>query len=90
MVVGDAGHDLAGGERGVVVVGFDCGGDAEVFVGDGPVGDAGVGEGHLHRAVAGQCCDCFETEPDPESWTRGDARFGSPWRGATCQRTRLG
>ena len=41
VVGGDAVHDLAGGAAGelvAVVVGFDGGGDAEVFVGDGAVG----------------------------------------------------
>ena len=63
VVGGDSGHDLAGGAGGElvgVVVGFDCGGDAEVLVGDGAVGDARVGEGHLHRAVSEECCDGFE------------------------------
>ena len=45
---------------GGVVEGVDLGADGCVFVGDDAVGDAGVGEGHLHRAVAEQRGDGFE------------------------------
>ena len=48
-------HVRAGGMSGQrvrgVVEGFDLLGDGEVLVGDGPVGDAGVGQGHRHGRV---------------------------------------
>ena len=66
----EAGHgggfDL-GGERawgsGGVVERVDLGGDGFVFVGDDSIRDAGVGEGHLHRAVSEQRGDRFEAHP---------------------------
>ena len=42
------------------VEGVDVGVDGGVFVGDDTVGDAGVGEGHLHRAVSEEGGDGFE------------------------------
>ena len=42
------------------VLGFDGLGDLEVLIGDGAVGDAGVGQGHVHGAVAEQGGDRLE------------------------------
>ena len=56
-----AGQRAGGG--GGVVEGVDLGGDGFVLVGDDPVGDAGVGQGHLHRAVPEQRGDRFEAHP---------------------------
>ena len=51
--------EVSGQRSCLVVGGFDGLGDSEVFVGDGAVGDAGVGEGHVHGAVAEQGGDGF-------------------------------
>ena len=64
--VAEAGHggglDVGGEGAGwdLAVEGVDVGVDGGVFVGDDSVGDAGVGEGHLHRAVSEQGGDRFE------------------------------
>ena len=50
----------AGSSGGCAVEGVDLGADRFVFVGDDAVGDAGVGEGHLHGAVSEQRGDGFE------------------------------
>ena len=50
----------AGSRGGLAVEGVDLGGDGGVLVGDDAVGDAGVGEGHVHGAVAEQRGDRFE------------------------------
>ena len=42
------------------VEGFDLVGDGEVFVGDGAVGDPGIGHGHLEGLVAQEGGDGFE------------------------------
>ncbi len=42
------------------VKGFDLLGDGEVLVGDGPVGDLGIPQGHVEAAVAEQGGDGFE------------------------------
>ena len=42
---------------------FDLVGDGEVFVGDGAVGDPGVGHGHLEGSVAQEGGDGFEAHP---------------------------
>lgn len=47
----------------MAVVVLDGLGDAEVLLGDGAIGDAGVGQGHAHRAVAEQGGDRFEAHP---------------------------
>ena len=45
------------------VEGVDFGGRGGVFVGDGLVGDPGVGEGYPQAAVSEHCRDPFETHP---------------------------
>ena len=52
-----------GGFVAVVVEGVDAGLGGGVFVGDGPVRDPGVGEGHAQAAVAEQSGDGFEAHP---------------------------
>ena len=44
----------------LLVEGFDLFGDGEVFVGDGPVGDFGVAQGHVQAAMPEQGGDGFE------------------------------
>ncbi len=71
------------------VEGVDLGADCFVFVGDDTVGDAGVGEGHVHGAVTEQRCDGFEAHPAVETGglgysnrperVRGDGRAGGCW-----------
>jgi hypothetical protein len=67
MVGGQAAHVRAGrfsGKRlGGPVVVLDGLGHSEVLIGDGSIGDAGVGEGHAHGPVAEQRCDGFEAHP---------------------------
>ena len=61
----ELGHGRAlevGGEWEVLAVErVDLGADGLVLLGDDPVGDAGVGEGHLHGAVPEQGGDGFES-----------------------------
>jgi hypothetical protein len=57
----DVGGQCAGPD--LAVEGVDVGVDGGVLVGDDTVGDAGVGEGHLHRAMPEQGGDRFESHP---------------------------
>jgi hypothetical protein len=59
----------------LAVEGVDLGADGGVFVGDDSVGDAGVGEGHVHRAVAEQGGDRFQAHAPVET---GAARCWNP------------
>jgi hypothetical protein len=52
-----------GGFVAVVVEGVDAGLGGGVLVGDGAVGDPGVGEGHAQAAMAEQGGDGFEAHP---------------------------
>ena len=60
---GHAGGLVVGRQRRwrlLAVEGVDLGADGGVLVGDDPVGDAGIDEGHLHLLVAEQCSDGFQ------------------------------
>ena len=47
----------------VGVEGFDLVGDGEVFVGDGAVGEPGIGHGHLEGLVTEEGSNGFEAHP---------------------------
>ena len=55
------GLEVGGKFEGLAVERVDFGADGLVFVGDDAVRDAGVGEGHVHRAVTEQRGDRFES-----------------------------
>ena len=58
---GHAGGLVVGGQFGrLAVEGVDLGADRGVLVGDDPVGDPGVDQGHLHLPVAEQRGDGFQ------------------------------